>query len=892
MARRIPPSSDSEMEVEDVKPSTKSSKPKSSTTTTAAGQKRKSTATETISLSSDSEEDAKPAAKKKAVGSGAKPRDSTGSSSSKKASTSTSTTAANKKKKAKKDDEYEDDESNSSEEDAAEQEEEEDVKPKKKGKTPVKAAGKAMEKEKEKAPAKKSTAAAKKPKKEDEDGAEEKPKPKWTYKPKAGPVAPGSKEIPEGAPNCLAGLTFVFTGELQSLGREEAQDLAKRYGGRVTGAPSSKTSYVVLGSEAGPNKLKLIEKHKLKTLDEDGFLALIAQSESREDDPVFLAQQKKEQDKIKEQAKNLTLQKDAPEHLTQLWTTKYAPQKIAEICGNKGHVEKLRKWLEAWPKSLACNFKKPGPDAMNTLRCCLISGPPGIGKTTSAHLVAKLLGYDILELNASDTRSKKLLEEAFRSKTSDTSLSGFFKSAEGDDPSGLGINRKSVIIMDEVDGMSAGDRGGVGALNALIKKSKVPIIAIANDSKSQKMKPLLNTCFQMLFKRPTAPEIRSRVMSIAFKEGLKLDGKAVDQLVAGSQADIRQIINMLATYKLSAKTLDYDSSKTLARMNEKNMIQTPWTLYNKLFGPQSFSPVSGMTLTDKVELYFQDHSIMPLFVQENYIKGSFAKANGCSGPDLALKKLDLMTKAADAISDGDLVDAMIHGPQQQWSLMPLHGILSCVRPASQCYGSGGGYPSFPAWLGKNSTQGKLQRQLTEIQIRMRLRVSGDKREIRQSYIPALYPRLVNPLQEEGADAIAAVIELMDDYYLSKEEWEAVVELGVGEEYEMEKALKKIDSKVKSAFTRKYNAADHPIPYHKPEAGKAKAKKIAAGGEQPDLEEAFIEEDLPEEDDDDAADSDSSGIGKDKLIKEKGAKKGAKKTAAAPAKAKAGAKAKK
>jgi replication factor C subunit 1 len=67
--------------------------------------------------------------------------------------------------------------------------------------------------------------------------------------------------------------------------------------------------------------------------------------------------------------------------------------------------------------------------------------------------------------------------------------------------SGLGVNTKSVIIMDEVDGMSAGDRGGVGALNALIRKSKVPIIAIANDAKSQKMKPLQSTCFQMLYKR-------------------------------------------------------------------------------------------------------------------------------------------------------------------------------------------------------------------------------------------------------------------------------------------------------------------------------------------------------------------------------------------------------
>ena len=45
---------------------------------------------------------------------------------------------------------------------------------------------------------------------------------------------------------------------------------------RVVGQPSSKTSYVVLGSDAGPKKLEAIKKHKLPTLDEDGFLALIA----------------------------------------------------------------------------------------------------------------------------------------------------------------------------------------------------------------------------------------------------------------------------------------------------------------------------------------------------------------------------------------------------------------------------------------------------------------------------------------------------------------------------------------------------------------------------------------------------------------------------------------
>ncbi|GAA5925372.1 hypothetical protein JCM1841_002824 [Sporobolomyces salmonicolor] len=839
------PDSDDDMVVQSpAKPASKPSSSKPSASTSTASKKRKSTAAD-VTLSSDaSDEDVKPPPKKKSVSAGG------GGSTTKKASVKTEDQEDQKAlgKKAKKEDE-----------------EMEDVKPKKKAVAGPKASS--------------SNAPAKKAKKEVDDDEEEKPKPKpkWPFKGKssAGPTNPGSKEIPIGEDNCLAGLTFVFTGELDSLSREEGQDLVKRYGGRVTTAPSSKTSYVVLGADAGPKKLEMIKKHRIKTVDEDGFLALIAGGKSQADDPKVKEAKRKEQEKVKEAAKQMGLTKDAPEHLTQLWTTKYAPQKLTDICGNKSSVEKLNKWLELWPKSLASDFKKPGPDAMGTFRCVLISGPPGIGKTTSAHLVAKMQGYDVLELNASDTRSKKLLEAAFKSKISDTTLSGFFKKGDDNDGNGLMVNRKSLIIMDEVDGMSAGDRGGVGALNALIKKTKVPIIAICNDKGNQKMKPLMATCYQMGFRRPSAQEIRSRIMSIAFKEGLKLDGKVVDQLVQGSQSDIRQIVNMLSTYKLGAKAMDYDQSKKLAKMNEKNALQTPWTLYSKLFGPQAGSAVSGMTLNDKLDVYFQDFNIMPLFVQENYLKGRFSRASGCSGNDLALKNLDLMSRAADAISDGDLVDAMIHGSQQQWSLMPLHGMMSCVRPASLCYGQGG-QPNFPAWFGKYSTQGKLSRMLGEIQIRMRLRVSGDRREIRQSYLPTLFPKLVQPLIEEGSDAIPQVMELMDDYYLTKEDWDAIVELGIGEGFTQDEVLKLIPTATKGAFTRKYNSSDHPIPFYKPDGGKAKAKKLASAGEAPDLEEAFVDEDDLADEDDDGADTDDSeaSIGKDKLIRNKAAKKGA------------------
>ena len=59
----------------------------------------------------------------------------------------------------------------------------------------------------------------------------------------AGPVAHGSKEVPNGAPDCLAGLSFVFTGELNSFSRDEASDVAKRFGGFVQHNTCLATSY-------------------------------------------------------------------------------------------------------------------------------------------------------------------------------------------------------------------------------------------------------------------------------------------------------------------------------------------------------------------------------------------------------------------------------------------------------------------------------------------------------------------------------------------------------------------------------------------------------------------------------------------------------------------------
>lgn len=666
------------------------------------------------------------------------------------------------------------------------------------------------------------------------------PNAKFNWKAKAGggnadavPLGGGVDEMPSGSETCLAGLTFVFTGILSKWGRPEAQELIKRHGGKVTGAPSKKTDYVILGQEAGPSKLQKIKAMNIKTIDEDGVTALIEKLTAAGNmgdskaQAAFKEKQRKEEEKIKEQAE--LMEKEEKERLralkaveaakagkstsasasasqqssepavdSRLWTTKYAPTSLNQICGNKATVEKLQRWLQRFPKMLKTNFKMPGPDGSGTFRAVIIHGPPGIGKTTAAHLVAKIEGYDIVERNASDTRSKKLIEEGLRGVLSTNSLHGYFA---GDGMTVDRTKKKMVLIMDEVDGMSAGDRGGVGALAAVCKKTEIPMILICNDRRLPKMKPFDYVTYDLGFRRPTTDQIRSRMMTIAFREHIKLPVPVMNALIEGTHADIRQVVNMISTAKLDQTIMDFDKGKEMSKSWQKHVVLKPWDITQKILGGGMFAASSKATLNDKIELYFNDHEFSPLMLQENYLGTNPMLASQCNGPEKKLKMLELASNAADSISDGDLVDRMIHGSQQHWSLMPTHAVFGFVRPASFVAGSTAGHQTrFTSWLGKNSNQQKLTRMVKEIQSHMRLRSSGDRHEVRQQYIPIFWQQLVKRLEQEGKESVQDIIEFMDSYFLTKDDFDAIMELGVGP---MQQDSIKIETAAKSTFTRLY-----------------------------------------------------------------------------------------
>ncbi|KAJ2784441.1 DNA replication factor C complex subunit Rfc1 [Coemansia javaensis] len=668
--------------------------------------------------------------------------------------------------------------------------------------------------------------------------------------------------LPEGAPGCLDGLKFVVTGEFASMSREAITDLIRSFGGQVTGAVSGRTSYLVVGDDPGSTKIKKAKANNTRCLREDDLLALIrgskpgdgdAPPESMTDtDPVVVVAVPPAAAATKPKPKPKPDQPAAgagspSEPAAQLWTEKYKPTKLKELCGHKENAKRILQWLGQWASG-----------SIPEKRAVLISGPPGIGKTTTAHLVAKLAGFEVLELNASETRNRGALKDMLGSAIGNRSVLEFdrakVRKAEADfeneqdrdvaESLGASGLKRMVVVMDEVDGMSGGDRGGSTELIQLVKRTRVPIICICNDRQSTKVRALAASCEDMRFRRPAEAQLRARINTIAFREGLKIEPNAIGQLVTSTRNDIRQIINLMSSYALRSGSMTYLDSKAFASTNRKETAIGPFDAIQKYLNPRENMEA---TFAEKIDLYYADYSIMPLFVQENYIDTYPHAAQG----DLAA--LEQLSSAADLIAESDVVEARLRG-SQQWGLMPLHAVLSCVGPAFHARGRHNGMYRFPGWLGQNSKATRRARQLREVQSHMRLRLPADKTEVRLSYIPALAPELTQPLATQGADGIPDVVATMDHYYLTKEHWDAVVELHM----DGERILKQIPTAVKTAFTRAYNKGVHPVAFQDP-GGVAPARKAGAALAQikPDTEDV-VDDDDDDDGIDDGGEDDATG----------------------------------
>lgn len=185
------------------------------------------------------------------------------------------------------------------------------------------------------------------------------------------------------------------------------------------------------------------------------------------------------------------------------------------MVGNEDGRTKLQLWLKKW---------KPGS------RAALLVGPPGTGKTTTVHLVAKKLGLSLVELNASDSRTKEKLSKKVGEAIASASLFG----------------TRSLLFLDEVDGLAGrSDYGAVDFIKDAIKRSENPVVMAANDPDSKEVKKLASSTTRIEFRRPGVQEVSRRLEAIASQEGAGTGAEEIASIAAAANGDLRAAVNFL-----------------------------------------------------------------------------------------------------------------------------------------------------------------------------------------------------------------------------------------------------------------------------------------------------------------------------------------------------------
>lgn len=196
-----------------------------------------------------------------------------------------------------------------------------------------------------------------------------------------------------------------------------------------------------------------------------------------------------------------------------LLTEKYKPRNLKEIEGHDKSIDELRSFVRDYHGG-----------------ALIIYGGVGNGKTTSVYALAKDLGYEIIEVNASDYRNKEDINLIVGNTSQQMSL----------------FAKGKIILIDDIEGMSGNsDRGGVQAIGALIEKSRWPIIITTNDPWDKKFSDLRNKSQLLEFRTLNYLTIARVLKKICDIEKIKLSEDDIKSLARKSNGDLRAAINDL-----------------------------------------------------------------------------------------------------------------------------------------------------------------------------------------------------------------------------------------------------------------------------------------------------------------------------------------------------------
>jgi len=258
----------------------------------------------------------------------------------------------------------------------------------------------------------------------------------------------------------------------------------------------------------------------------------------------------------------------------QLWVEKFKPRGYMDLLSDVGTNRTLLKWLKLWDKLVFGKEVKPKvnrpeepgkfqqilPEILEEFdelnrpkqKVALLYGPPGLGKTTLAHIVARHAGYNVVEMNASDDRSVDAFKKKVESSTQMRSLL-------------TGDKRPNCLIIDEIDGAPAPTINYLVSIlsNKPIGKKKEkkqsqilrPVICICNELYTPSLRPLRQMALVVPFPPTSDTKLADRLKEIAIKEKMSTDLTALLALCKKSENDIRSCLSTLQFFNRKGKVL-------------------------------------------------------------------------------------------------------------------------------------------------------------------------------------------------------------------------------------------------------------------------------------------------------------------------------------------------